>query len=324
MHKDNQAVWSREQNGFYEVWYLKLNLLKEESALWIRYTTLSLKNGFKSVVETWAIWFDGKNNQKIALKDTFPFSSFKTTEDHRIQIQHNGFGRNFAQGSIRSKKHSIAWDLSFNENPETFFHVPPVLQKLKLTKSIVCKPNVDLHFNGTVSVDETTYECDAAPGCQGHIWGTDYAHEWAWAHCNSFDAADCVLEALSARVKMGKIITSPILSAIYFRYQDEEFKINALIPALRIKSAYSIDSWDFQYESPKFSIQGNVECDQRDLVGVQYEDTRGGHLYCHNTALANCKLDLKIRGQEKIIIAKRSVAFETVGRKRAQSVEFLV
>jgi hypothetical protein len=344
LQQDNIAQWDQKTNGFYEVWYLKLNLVAPQEnrtqpmpALWLRFTTLSLSNGLKTNAEVWGIFFDPTQEgspKKIAVKNTSTPSalSYRDSNTVMVQIEDCMFGPAHTSGTVVNKNNKIEWDLTFNPNAFTFFHVPKILEKLHLTKSTVCKPNVDIKFNGYFTINGTRYECKDAPGAQGHIWGKRYAHDWAWAHCNAFEGpsgkSDTVVEALSARVKaMG--IMSPQMSALCIIYRGERLEWNSLMEALTMRSTYSLKQWEF--EASKRTSQGTltfkgvIDCNVRDLIGVTYEDTLGGFLYCHNSEIASMKLEVFRNGElQETLTSSRTTGFETVSREKSPYVEFLL
>ena len=332
MQTDNIPKWDKQKNGFYEVWYLKLNIAPNKPALWLRFTTLSSKNGLKKIAETWAIFFDPENSdqatqagsiKKIAIKSTANLGAYSTKNDGTISIEDSILGPNFTKGCVVSRGNKIEWDLSFTPNDFTFFHVPQIFEKLKLSKSTVCKPNINIHFTGTFSVNGKKYECHSSPGCSGHIWGTKYAHSWSWAHCNLFENnPDCVLEILSARIKLGDLIASPQMSALFFQYKGEQLQLNKFTDLFTIQSKAGLTNWDFAAEHKNFRISGNIKCSLNELTTITYEDTDGSYLYCKNTELAQLTLGIYYKGKlDSTLISKGCTGFETVSRERSPYVE---
>lgn len=340
MQDDNTSGWDGKSNGFYEVWYLKLNLPAEGAtpgpALWLRFTTLRLKTGLKKVAETWAIFFEptaGGGSKKIAIKNTVPLSALRLGPGAELRIEHNELLNESTRGSVSGRGNQLSWDLSFTTDSYTFHHVPETIRALprlrRILGSSVCKPNIDARFSGWFEVNGKRYEVKDVPGCQGHIWGKRQAAEWAWAHCNRFEEAveghSSVLEVLSARTRMGGLLKSPLLSALYFSFKGERYEFNRLSDAVAIRSEYSLTSWRFAAERGSIRLQGQVECDLKDLAGVTYEDTNGGYLYCNNTELASVSLSVYFRGKlETTLRSRQTAAFETVTRERSKYVEILV
>ena len=247
----------------------------------------------------------------------------KPRQMDRFILKIHFFGPDHTAGTAVGRGHRIEWDLKFEPNSFTFFHVPDSLQKLKLTKSVVCKPNVDIKFTGWYTIDGRKYECVAAPGCQGHIWGRRYAHDWAWAHCNSFEGAEpAALEVLSARVKLAGVLTSPRMSALFFEYKGERHEFNRLSDTFAIRSEYGLTNWKFAVDRGPIRLLGEITCDVKDLIGVTYEDTQGSFLYCNNTELATMNLSVYHKGKlETTLRSKFTTGFETVSRERSPYVE---
>lgn len=333
MQQDNFTKWDKQRRGFYEVWYLKFNLPAQGTtpgpALWLRFTTLSLTNGLKKVAETWAIFFDPTApgaTKKIAIKNTASLGAYDTKSDGSVQIEDSVFGADHTSGCVMGRGNKIEWDLKYQPNDFTFFHVPQVLQKLKLTKSIVCKPNVNIKFSGTFSVNDKKYEVTDAPGCQGHIWGKRYALDWAWAHCNFFDSgADAAVEVLSARVKLGGMVASPQMSALFLEYKGERHEFNRLTDAFAIKSEYNLTKWGFTADKGALRVVGQINCDLKDLLAVTYEDTEGSYLYCNNSELASMDLSIYRNGKlETTLRSKQTTGFETVSREKNPYVEVML
>ena len=341
MQQDNYPHWDKEKRSFYEVWYLKFNLPAQNGtagpALWLRFTTLSSKNGLKKVAETWAIFFEpGVNSsssgapRKLAVKNTSTPGAYNTRADGSVQIEDSVFGPDHTSGCVVGRGNRVEWDLKFTPNDFTFWHVPDFLQKAKLTKSIVCKPNVNVAFTGSFTINDKTYKVNQAPGCQGHIWGSSYAHKWAWAHCNMFENAsgqltDTVLESLSARVKLGGVVTSPQMSALFLQYKGTRYELNRMHDAFAIKSDFSLTKWRFAAEKGPMRVVGEISCDVKDLLAITYEDTDGSYLYCNNSELASMDLSVYFKGKlEESLRSRQTTGFETVERAKSPYVEVLL
>src|SRR5690349_18396893 len=76
--------------AFYRNWYLKLNDPKSQSALWLRFSVLSTKNGFKRIAETCAVYFErqtSKEVKKVAVKQTYDIHAFLASNQTDIRIQ---------------------------------------------------------------------------------------------------------------------------------------------------------------------------------------------------------------------------------------------
>ncbi len=334
MHIDNRAKWDGSSAGFYEVWYLKLNLQSKAPAapiaLWLRFTTLSSTNGLKKKPEIWAIFFEG--SKKIAIKNTASLGAYSASTNGDVQIEDCVLTKNGTSGSVINQGHNISWDLSFDSETPTFFHVPSTLQKLKLTKSTVCKPSLNLKIRGSFTVDGKEYRCEDAPGCQGHIWGKAYVNEWAWAHSNHWQTASgkdlngsTVLELLTAKAKLGGVVPAPALSAAYFEHAGQKYEWNTLTDQINLKSSYDLEGIEFKAEKRDIKITGKIHTFTRDMVCVTYEAPAGELYFCKNTEVASAKVWIYRNGRLEVELQSNgSCAFETVSKNRSPYVEVLL
>lgn len=331
MQIDNLSKW-QEHGGSYEVWYLKFNF-PQNAALWIRFTLWSAKNSSDTEAAVWAMYFsksqalssNGAGIKKTAIKQTFPISSVKFPVDGVIQIQDCSFTTGHTRGSIANEENQISWDLTFQPNDYTFFHVPQTLQKLRFAKSTVCKPNMNIALSGTVSINNQTIPINGAPGCQGHIWGTKYVDQWAWAHCNSFEGSNgSVLEVLTAKTRLGPV-PLPQLSALYFEHEGKRYEFNRLKDALCIESTFDLTQWQFKASNQDIQIHGRIQCNTSDLIGVTYKDPTNKLKYCYNTEFASMEVLVYEKKQLKCkLTSNQTTAFETVSSTVSESVKLLL
>lgn len=325
MLAENQPAYALGETGFYEVWYFKLNLPEKSAALWVRLTTLA--DPKKSVAETWAIFTQkqGDHYRKVAAKQTLPLEAFKFTRDE-IRIQQCSWEDGKTSGETGSGENRITWNLSFDIGASPFRHVPRIFELLDLNKSTVLTPNPDIRFKGTISVNGEVFAFDSAPGMQGHIFGRQSALGWAWAHCNAFDGGPpVVIEALTARIKLGGVLESPPVSAFNLDYRGERFEFNRLTDSLMTRSTYDLTHWEFQLRRGKRKFLGKIVARPEQFVGVKYEEPDGQVLYCHNSKLSD--LEIMVfdgRDLKETLVASGTCAFELTAREPRPRVDFLL
>lgn len=338
----NLPLWSARKlsraSPFQEVWYLKMNDPTSNKALWLRFTLLQSKNGFKRIAETWAIFFQKKDTreiQKIAVKQSHDLSSFKeikTENLNGIQIGESELFDSKTQGKIKSKGNEISWDLEMSPSiPLGRFNlVPHILNKVGIVKNTAWTPFEDLRFKGVCDINGETHHWENAPGMQGHLSGPKNGHSWIWGHCNSFLESDgshspVVFEGLTGKASLAGLIPTPALSTFYFYYQGKEYHINSLWSAIRARSKHSLTDWSFEVESGELLFKGYIKADLRSFAGITYEDTNGSLLYCANSKLSEMSLLIYRNGKcEATLLSKASAAFEIVSRDKNQYVQFLL
>ncbi len=94
-------------------------------------------------------------------------------------------------------------------------------------------PLADARVSGSFRVDRgdgaatEEWNVDAWPAMIGHNWGRSHARLYAWVHCNAWDnAEDLTLEAVSARVRIGPVL-SPMATGVFVRWKGREWNLNA-------------------------------------------------------------------------------------------------
>jgi hypothetical protein len=319
--RDNLTVWDGVRRGFYEVYYLKLNHRASGRAFWLRYTLLAPRAGRGNpVAELWGIAFDpAAPERNLALKRTVPIA------EARIERERFGFAvgdavlrHDAATGLLDGRAGRLAWDLRWQPPAETFFHFPhAAMYRLALPKTKVLAPNQDVAFHGTIRWDDETLECSGEPGQQAHLWGTQHADRWVWGHGNLFEGgADASFECLSARIRVGPVVT-PDLVLLFLRRGGRWHRLNALWRAVLQTGAADLPRFRFAGRGDGVRLCGEAEARLEDLVGVEYTDPDGEHLWCYNTKIADLRLEVAARDTApQTLIARRSFALEFVQRCR--------
>ncbi len=321
------------QRAFQKVWFLKLNDPETQRALWLRFTTLSSRNGFNQSSETWAVFFqrsDGQDVKKIAVKNTYGIQDFSQKDQDEVQIGTCKLLPQGTQGKIESKGNSIEWDLKFVAGRECSFQViPKFLSETRLVKNSIFTPYEELYFSGITRINGEVFQWHEAPGMLGKFEGPNKGHSWIWGQCNTFvdkdgKPAQFLFEGMSVRTKLGPLV-SPFLSSFYFNYKGENFYFNTLRDFIRIRSKSTLNEWEFRAEREDLSFRGVVKAEHKDFAGLTFEDTNGSYLYCSNSKLAEMKIFVYRRGKlEATFTASGTAAFEIVSRDKNPYVPLLV
>lgn len=324
--KDNRPHWNFKQRGFYEVWYFKFNVPGTQQAFWFRYT-LSVPTKETAIAELWAIAFNIDGDNHRAWKETFPIADYKSNpKGFNISIGDSFLSHSHCCGSMQQNGSMIEWDLSYEPNHQTYHHMLPLLRKAPFPKTKVCTPHINIFYNGTITVDGVKYLIQQAPGMQGHIWGKQHAHSWVWSHCNLIEGhSNVYLEALSARVKFGSLL-SPPLTPIFIHYKGEDYFCNGYEDLVKNVSFFRPGSWNFTATHKDRRFLGLLTADLReDAVGVKYTDPDGSFRYCYNTKIGDLRLEIQKRvGKswqiEEVLDASGTTAIEWVVSEPIQDI----
>jgi hypothetical protein len=313
---DNVTVWDGQRAGWFEAYYLKLNVRESGEAFWIRYTLLSPAKGCGNpVAELWAIAFDpGEPARNMALKRTVPIA------EARIEREPFGFGigdamlrHDSATGSLETRAGRLGWDLSWDPAEETFRQYPSLLYRLPVPKQKVVVPNQDVRFRGTVRWNDRVVECGGEPGQQAHLWGTKHAERWAWGNCSAFEGVDATFEGVSGRVRVGPLVT-PELATYFLRRGGRWRRLNSLWKLVAHGAQVDLPVFRFRGEGDGIRISGEGSARLEDFVGVEYTDPDGEHLWCYNTKVADLRIDVEGEGRSETLHARRTFALEFVQR----------
>ncbi len=221
---DNRLRWDKRP-GWYEVYYVKLNELRTGKAFWLRYTLTSPAAG-EPFCELWGVFFDPQNPENnFVLKDRFPIDELSSEDSpFRVSVAGSELRLDSCRGSISHEDHSLAWELELESKDPPFRMFPhSIMYKTPFPKTKFTSPHQNCRLSGKLKADGKEIDVADAPGEQAHIWGTEHALCWAWAHCNTFEQEpDAVFEGLAPRIKIGPA-RSPHLSMFYLKYQGKDY-----------------------------------------------------------------------------------------------------
>jgi len=342
MNPLNTPIWNpleaKKRGAFHESWFIKVNDPVNNRALWLRFALLVSRNGFRRIAENWGIFFQREKNrevQKTAFRQTHDISAFQYTDGGTIQIADTSLIDQapplLSRGSIRSKGHTLQWDLSMEPGEgQSLALFPTGLHRMHLLKNMNHSVFGNLRVSGSVTLDGHLSEWKDAPGMQGHIFGSQHHHSWIWGHCNSFvnekgEAVPFTFEGISGKARWKGSFPTPRLSSFYFHYQGKAYLFNSLWSSLRAKSRSSLTDWDFQVEAGDLLFRGQAKAEHKDFAGLSFEDTNGSLLYSANSKLSDLKIQVYRRGKlETSLLANGTAAFEVVSGDRNPYVPLLI
>lgn len=283
--------------GHYEVWYLTMTDPVTGIGFWVRYTVVAPING-DATCSIWFICMDPADPaSNIGEKKTYPISDFTGKSDpFEVKVGPCTLSDFGAKGELESDRGTLSWDLEWKPDLPAYGHVHPVLQRLKIAKTVLYLPHADLEMSGRVSIGGRDIALERVKGGQAHLWGSKHASRWAWAHCNdlvddSGRARTDFIDGVSVFVpRFGRELgpNTPVVA----RIGGEDLAFINPIQVMRAKSDFDLTSWSFECKGLTRKVVGNVAARKDDLVGVTYHDPDGELAYCYNTEVANMDLEL--------------------------------
>jgi hypothetical protein len=99
--------------------------------------------------------------------------------------------------------------------------------------------------------------------------------------------------------------------------------VRSVLAARHTRGSYEPFGWTFGGHADGFELRGEIRAEPRDVIGLTYTDTNGGHKYCYNSALADCRITLSGNGVEAELTASRRAMFEILTDQRHPGVRLL-
>jgi hypothetical protein len=298
-----------------ESWFLKANAPDARRALWVR-CTIFARPPLPPVAEAWAIAFDRQRGH-IAIKSTVQFASGRfAKEAFDVEVDGCGLSDTRARGALSSGRGSLTWDLAIGAPlAAPIVHLPLRAMYLDgvppFTKLVT--PLSDARAAGAVRIergaDVETWDVEAWPMMIGHNWGSGNAELYAWTHCNAFDVEGLVFEGISARARVGPLL-SPMTSAAYVRWRGKSWDLSRLRALPNNRGAISFRRWEMTGHDRGVHVTCDVGAETDDIVGLYYPNPSGSITHCLNTKLARARLEVRLPDGETIVATSRAAALE--------------
>lgn len=318
-----------------ESYFLKANEPGGDRAIWLKATVFAkASEPERAIVEGWAIAFDRRGGRRhhVAAKHTLPWADARLGErglDVRWRIEASGdemlIVPGQTRGSVSSRDARVAWDLRFAPTPSSAGPSPdqprpmvplPMARMYEggFPKSKLVTPWPDAMFDGTVTVGDERWDLEGWRGMQGHNWGRGHADLYAWCHGNvwrdeSGREEDFVLEGLSARVKVGPVLT-PLTTLVCVRHRGSSYDWNRPLDIVRASGDVGLRRWSFAVKSDLGIVEGYVEAETDDFVGLYYPSPNGVMTHCLNSKLASARVTFQPRGKPPLSLTTKAAALE--------------
>jgi hypothetical protein len=308
--------------GHVESHFLTLNDGGGRRALWLKATIL--RREFETAVaEAWAVAFDRELGH-VAAKEVVPWTraSF-SRESLAIRVAGIEIERASTRGALAAHGARIEWDLRFAGGAAPFAPLPRRLYADGTGNAKIVSPHPDLRFTGHYRVGDRRVAVDGWSGMQGHNWGRRHTHLYGWAHCNVWDDADdLVVEAITARVKLGSLLAPPVTLVIAAHAgMRHEFTLPGSL--WRARGRIAPRSLAFRAANGTARIEGTFAADTADFVGLHYENPDGAMTYCLNSKIAGGSVRLAVAGRGPVEARTRAAALEIGTRDPDHGVKML-
>ncbi|HSO31294.1 MAG TPA: tocopherol cyclase family protein [Labilithrix sp.] len=313
--------------GHVESWFLKATEPGGRRAVWLKNTVFA-QRGMPPLAEAWAVVFDRARGH-VAVKTQVPLERARFargTLDVEVDGCELSLGR--ARGTLATGTRRVDWDLAVGpERASPIVHLPRhALYESRFPANKLVTPLADSRIAGVVRVDRgegappEEWPIEQWPAMIGHSWGPSHARLYAWVHCNTWDdAEDLTFEAVSARVRMGPVL-SPMATGVFVRWKGRAWDLNARELFGNNRGLISLRRWEVSAEGRGLEVRAELSGETDDFVGLHYPNPSGAMTYCLNTKLARARLELRLPGAAPLVATSRAGALEIGTRDREHGV----
>jgi hypothetical protein len=320
-----------------ESYFMKLNDPSGERALWLKATILASGGDPSGAqAEGWAIAFDrrGGRTRHEAVKHVLPYKNAAfsregldirwdlpgTRERDRMRMEPG-----HTEGSISRGDQRVAWDLRFSGELACIAPLPfEAMYAPGFPSAKLLSPHPDVRFEGEVTAFGERWSIDGWRGMQGHNWGRQHTYAYAWCHANVWEEdPEFVLEGLSASIKLGPVVT-PLLTVVCVRHRGVRYDFNGVLDMARARAEVTPRRWVFSARGRYGRIEGDVEAETADMVGLHYQNPSGSMLYCLNSKLSRARVRFEALGRPPLRLTSRAAALEIGTRDAAHGVTMAV
>ena len=320
-----------------ESYFLKAVDPQAQRALWLKATIFAREAvaglGSVCLAEAWAIAFDHRDGARrhVAAKHQVPFGEASFARE-RLDVRWPGPRSEYlalqdgrTRGEVGQGDERIRWDLRFpcDDRPSVTLPLPRMYTG-PFPSSKTVTPHPDLRFDGEIEAAGMLWTIKGWRGMQGHNWGRGHAERYAWSQCNQWEGGeDFVLEAVSARVRGGPFLL-PVLTLVTVRHRGVDYELNAPVRFLRHAAQIDLRRHTFTAEGRFARVEGEVEADTDDFVGLYYANPSGPMTHCLNTKLARARVRFEAEGRPPLVLSSQAAALEIGTRRRDHGVRMYV
>jgi hypothetical protein len=311
-----RAREGKKQAGHVESWFLKANEPDGRRALWLR-CTIFARPSLPPVAESWAIAFD-RHRGHVAVKSTVALDLARFSKDSvDVEVDGCAISLDRARGALSSGRGSLAWDLAIGPSlaePIVHFATKAMYRDSLPPFSKLVTPISDARATGGLRVDRgagdiDTWEIESWPMMLGHNWGKGNAELYAWTHCNAWDVAGLAFEAMSARVRVGPLL-SPMATYAFVRWRGRSWDLSRVRALANNRGSISLRRWEMTGSDAGITVACEVAAETDDIVGLHYPNPSGTITHCLNTKIARARLELRLPDGQVVTATSRAAALE--------------
>lgn len=255
-------------SGLYESYYFRGTAADGSTAFWLKHNLLRYRRDKTANVECTLILFDRARNNVTATHDhaqldEAQYAAFAQQQDWEPAKYRFPSGAHFeiTPSRLAGTLPNGAWTLNLQRSNEALLHfTPPALYRIGWPKKKVLTRDVRIVFDGELAIGSEKI-LGRFIGMNGHNWGTEHAHRYAYANCQLWDGrADAVFDGFSAKVRIAPSLTSPFVTIASLKAGGTWHYFNRLqaTPWSRV-SHLSDYHWTFSAQNQTHRLEADID-----------------------------------------------------------------
>ena len=307
-------------SGLYESYYFRGTSVDGSNAFWLKHNLLRFRGAAATKVECTLILFDRARNRVLATHDQTeigqPASPLQGEHWDEAAFRFpSGSHFAIAPSKVTGTLPTAVWALALDRSNETLFHLtPPALYSIGWPKKKVLTRDVRVVFDGELSIGAETIG-GRFVGMNGHNWGTEHAHRYAYANCQIWDdASDAIFDGFSAKVRIAPGVTSPYVTIASLKVGGDWHHFNRLqaVPWSRVRHL-SDYRWTFSAQNRTHRLEVDIDGSDprtRPWVGLNYHHPSRALSVVKNTKFASGTIRLFETASGRCVHTLHSGLFE--------------
>lgn len=315
------------RDGLYESFYFRGTSSDGRHAFWLKHNLLRRHGQSTVTLENAFVIFDQVTGEAEVVydKEDLSIAAFAAfiRAGHWEQASANfatgsffSISRESLRGKLHTPRGSAQWELALNRSDEVLYHfASDRLYHLPWPKKKIITRDCFLRFSGRISCAGITVEGDFI-GMNGHNWGTEHAHEYAYADCNMFaEEEGAYFDGFSVKLALARgLIKSPYLSMCSLKTGERWHYFNALTTSWK-QRVESVDDyrWIATFVNDTHRLELHVDGQNPRLkpwVALHYDHPGGARSVVKNTKFARGDLRLFSKADGRLVKELTSDFFE--------------
>jgi hypothetical protein len=303
------AARCRGRAGTYEAWYVTVSDPAKRQGYWIQYTSFNPSPGVEVEAHCalWGFYFDHDDpSANWGAKASFPLGTLQLqSRPFVLRIEDALLMRKGCSGEIDSERGRMRWDLRWDSREAPFPFLGPPWHMLSAVANIGAQPAIKV--SGRIEINGKVVHLENAPGGQQHTWGSHRALEWNLGFASGHDFW---VDGSTSRVRSplgGELVGT----ALGLHAREHRFLYNSPVHVLSTRGPIAAESWTADARLGSRHLHVAVTPRRSDLIGVTFQDPKGGSRVCYHTEVADLEVRLT-QGDEVLARIRRpaSAAFE--------------